>query len=388
VPGQAGSSSLVLTATNTAGFTNIASILVSSEPPSPFIAQFGNTGMVWTTWGNAPWFGETTNTHNGIWAAQSGAITDSQDSWLQTSIAGPGQLTFWWKVSSETNYDLLEVYTNGVLQPNFISGEVGWVQQVLTLSPGPQTVAWRYVKDPDNTFGLDAGWLSEVSFTPTPPSLQLTPNPQTHQMKIALSGILGHIYQIQYSTNLSTWSNLTVITLTNNPVIIFDPGFTSGARFYRARDLSVSLLHLDSPILTNGIALLVVHSSPGFRFDLQSSTNLTRWTSLATLTNTSGTLSYPAPRATNSPRQFYRALLLLCIPGFGVGCAGLASLSFPKRRRVGPQTGFAEACVSHLATLRFQPVTRPTRYYTRDWTKPAGYAELAGDEAVRLPGFG
>jgi hypothetical protein len=273
--------------------------------------------MAWTTWGNAPWFGETTIVHTGaLWAAQSGFIGDSQDSWLQAAVTGPGLLTYWWKVSSETNFDFVQFYTNGVLQSNFISGEVDWTQQTFTLPDGPQTVAWRYVKDSDNTIGLDAGWLSEVTFTPPVPWLQLVPT--NNQMKITVHGMVGHTLLIQYSTNLASWTTLTNLTLTTNTIIIYDPTpLSAGARFYRVRDLSVSMLHLDPPLPTNGSVMLVLHSPPNLQFNLQTSSNLARLSSLGIVTNTSGTLMYPTARLTNSPRQFYRALLLACIPTLG-----------------------------------------------------------------------
>jgi len=71
------------------------------------------TNLVWTTGGNVVWGAQASITHDGVDAAQSGAIGDSQSTYLQTTIVGPGKLTFWWKVSSEdylipnTWYDFL-----------------------------------------------------------------------------------------------------------------------------------------------------------------------------------------------------------------------------------------------------------------------------------------
>jgi hypothetical protein len=53
------------------------------------------------TSGDVPWFGESAITHDGVDAAQSGAIGNNQVSTLQTIMVGPGSVTFWWKVSSE-----------------------------------------------------------------------------------------------------------------------------------------------------------------------------------------------------------------------------------------------------------------------------------------------
>ena len=49
-------------------------------------------GLVWTTGGTSggtPWFVQTTNTHDGVAAAQSGTSTNFwASSWLQTSVTG------------------------------------------------------------------------------------------------------------------------------------------------------------------------------------------------------------------------------------------------------------------------------------------------------------
>ncbi len=60
---------------------------------------------------------------------------------------GPGTVAFWWKVSSEANYDWLSFYADGVLQDR-ISGEVGWHQKSYPLG-GDETHAlvWVYSKD-------------------------------------------------------------------------------------------------------------------------------------------------------------------------------------------------------------------------------------------------
>ncbi len=53
---------------------------------------------------------------------------------------GPGTVTFWWKVSSEANYDWLSFYVDGVLQDR-ISGEVGWQQITYTYDPSGRRIA-------------------------------------------------------------------------------------------------------------------------------------------------------------------------------------------------------------------------------------------------------
>jgi hypothetical protein len=49
---------------------------------------------------------------------------------------------------------------------------------------------------------------------------------------------------------------------------------------------------------------------PTMRFAIQASTNLVNWTSISTNSSTSGTFDYIDNRSTNTPRRFYRALML------------------------------------------------------------------------------
>jgi alpha-tubulin suppressor-like RCC1 family protein len=73
-------------------------------------AALNATNLVWTSSPtNAPWFAQISVTHDGEAAAQSGHITDNQQSALQTTVTGPGVLVFWWKVSSEEGYDFLKL---------------------------------------------------------------------------------------------------------------------------------------------------------------------------------------------------------------------------------------------------------------------------------------
>jgi len=77
------------------------------------------------TGGDADWFYQTATYYYDGDAAQSGNIYHNQESWMQTTVSGPGALSFYWKVSSEGSYDFLEFYVDGVRQDR-ISSLVGW----------------------------------------------------------------------------------------------------------------------------------------------------------------------------------------------------------------------------------------------------------------------
>ena len=73
---------------------------------------------------------------------QTGALGTNQSSWLHTMVVGPGTLSFHWKVSSEVNYDFLEVFLDDVLQSGTISGEVDWQQKTIPIPAGSHIVIY------------------------------------------------------------------------------------------------------------------------------------------------------------------------------------------------------------------------------------------------------
>jgi len=116
-----------------------------------------------TSGGNVPWLGQTCTTHDGTNAARSGPIEANGQSWMETTVVGPGTLRFWWKVSSEANYDYLRFYINDIEQSS-LTGEVDWQQQHYWLGVGTNTLRWLYSKDYSVSMGQDTGWVDELSF--------------------------------------------------------------------------------------------------------------------------------------------------------------------------------------------------------------------------------
>ena len=119
-----------------------------------------------TTTGDLPWTAQTQVTHDGVDAAQSGAIGDSQSSSIETTVTGPATLSFWWKVDSEANFDFLKVTVDGVEPFPGISGNVDWQQSTIALTAGPHTIRWTYSKDVSVSVGQNAGWIDFIQITP------------------------------------------------------------------------------------------------------------------------------------------------------------------------------------------------------------------------------
>jgi autotransporter-associated beta strand protein len=167
--------------------TSLSNPSITAESASTFsivpdllAAALDTTGINWATSGNATWFPQSAVTNDGIDAAQSGLITHNQTSSVSTTLTGAGTLTFFWKVSSETSYDFLRFFLNGVEQTGSlarISGNVDWVKKTVTIPAGTNSVEWRYTKDGSVDSGSDAAWLDQVVFIPqsSPGALAVTP---------------------------------------------------------------------------------------------------------------------------------------------------------------------------------------------------------------------
>jgi len=124
-----------------------------------------NSTLTWTTDGDAEWFGQTSVSHDGNDAAQSGGITHSQSSRLQTSVTGPGTVSFWWKASSEPIGDKLSFYVDSSLKDE-ISGEVDWEENEFEVTSGQHVLKWVYSKDTADSKGNDCGWVDQITYVP------------------------------------------------------------------------------------------------------------------------------------------------------------------------------------------------------------------------------
>jgi hypothetical protein len=151
----------VLTADDING---IIAIYGSSNGGLTLDQALDNTKLTFSTSGTVSWFPETGIWYYGGSAAQSGAITNSQSSTLQTSVVGPGKITFYWRVSSELNYDYLNVYLDTTLLDR-ISGIQAWAPKTVSVPAGIHSIKWTYSKDSTVSQGSDCGWVDKVVYS-------------------------------------------------------------------------------------------------------------------------------------------------------------------------------------------------------------------------------
>jgi hypothetical protein len=189
--------------------------------------------LTWLSGGILPWVIQTAITHDGQYAMRSGAIGDGQYTYLQTTVQGPGSLSFWWKVDSEYASDLLTFKTNGVAVTN-LSGSVNWQKYAQWLDAGSYVLQWEYAKDSFVSVGADAAWLDEVFFSPVRGSLPVVSN-QTFRLTFPTSP--NKHYRVQYidAVGLTNWQMLPSVSGDGNDQSVTDTNAVGTQRYYRLR---------------------------------------------------------------------------------------------------------------------------------------------------------
>ena len=132
-----------------------------------------NTELLWETYGDSHWQGVQLAEGD---AARSGDVGWLGKTTLTTTVVGPGELSFRWRVSSQPDNDLLAFWVDDQ-RHGVISGEQDWQNYAITLDAGFHQIYWHYSRFSWSSAGENAGWVDAVSFTPTataPPDLTLT----------------------------------------------------------------------------------------------------------------------------------------------------------------------------------------------------------------------
>ena len=116
--------------------------------------------------GVADWFIQTEVSSDGTDALQSGYIKDSQSSCVESDLEGAADISFYWRVSSEEDFDFLRFYIDGAFIAN-IHGVREWAQYSYSISSsGSHTLRWCYEKDSSTSSGSDSAWIDQLVITP------------------------------------------------------------------------------------------------------------------------------------------------------------------------------------------------------------------------------
>jgi hypothetical protein len=125
------------------------------------------SAFAWQMSGNQPWIVNDVVVREGTYSAGSGSLMDDQASTMSVTLEDlqGGEISFYYKVSSEANGDFLRFYIDSV-EKDAWSGEVDWTDASYPVSNGTHTFQWTYSKDGLITEGSDCGWIDFIVFPP------------------------------------------------------------------------------------------------------------------------------------------------------------------------------------------------------------------------------
>jgi hypothetical protein len=118
----------------------------------------------WTCFGDAPWIVTTNQRNSGSYSAQAGFIDHDETTSLTVTLdCTAGNVSFYFKVSSETSYDFL-TFSIGGSEKGRWSGEESWTRVSFPVSEGTRTFTWTYAKDGSASDGSDTCWIDDITF--------------------------------------------------------------------------------------------------------------------------------------------------------------------------------------------------------------------------------
>jgi hypothetical protein len=116
----------------------------------------------WLRSGFPFWKVVSSRSRSGSYCAQAGPIDDGGRTalmiWAQCRA---GQITFWRKVSSERNYDVMRFSIDQKVVAEW-SGELDWECVSFPVEEGSHTFSWEYTKDDYSSSGDDTVWIDDV----------------------------------------------------------------------------------------------------------------------------------------------------------------------------------------------------------------------------------
>jgi hypothetical protein len=150
---------------NVSSVNGVISFDVAIIPGLELDEALDNYDLSWQSGGGGGgWYGQMGVYFYDNDAAEGGDISDNQSNYLETTVQGSVNLAFYWKVSSEEDYDFLTFYVDD-MQIYQISGEVDWEQKIYSIGEGSHSIKWEYKKDEFVSDGFDCGWVDKVEYT-------------------------------------------------------------------------------------------------------------------------------------------------------------------------------------------------------------------------------
>ena len=118
---------------------------------------------LWTNDSEAPWTRTTDSPYEGLYCMKSGQIGDDSETSLSLNfnVSENDMIAFYYKVSSENNYDKLHFYIDDQEMGTW-SGTVAWSMAEYAVTAGQHVFRWVYSKDYSVGSGEDCAWIDLV----------------------------------------------------------------------------------------------------------------------------------------------------------------------------------------------------------------------------------
>ena len=178
--------------------------------------ESGVFGEGWTNNLTAPWRIVTESPYEGQYCVKSGSIgNNSTTALILTHEAGSNDtISFYYKVSSEANWDKLFFYIDNQEKNNW-SGNVSWTKAAYPVSEGRHTYKWSYTKDSSQSSGSDCAWIDFVSL----PAARVMAGTAGNDVTVCegdeaqIVGYAMHYNNLQWTTSGDgTFDNATIYT--------------------------------------------------------------------------------------------------------------------------------------------------------------------------------
>jgi len=122
------------------------------------------TAFPWISYGDREWGIVAGEGNSGKYSAKPDLISDDQSTSLETTLdCVDGEISFYYKVSSEEDYDFLVFYIDGNEKGRW-SGNKDWTQISYPVAGGRRIFTWEYSKDSSESRGEDTAYIDDIVF--------------------------------------------------------------------------------------------------------------------------------------------------------------------------------------------------------------------------------
>lgn len=148
------------------------------------------------TFSTGDWTRVNNTASDGVYSLKSASIGNNQQTAVNLSlnIVETGEISFARRVSSESGYDFLKFYIDGVEKGSW-SGEVAWGDVSYTITTGYHTFQWKYIKDGAYIEGSDCAWIDNIS---------IPANSQTVEFIVSVNSTLQQGLEVNFNNQTTT----------------------------------------------------------------------------------------------------------------------------------------------------------------------------------------